>query len=59
MIEERQLAVRIEIDGGIDLENIASVVAAGAKLSWLARRFSARQIRKRRTRTREATVQWV
>ena len=32
MIEERQLETRIEIDGGIDLENIASVVAAGAEI---------------------------
>jgi ribulose-phosphate 3-epimerase len=32
MIEERGLATRIEIDGGIDLDNIASVVAAGAEI---------------------------
>ncbi len=32
MIEERKLAIRIEIDGGIDLGNIASVVAAGAEI---------------------------
>jgi ribulose-phosphate 3-epimerase len=32
MIEERGLATRIEIDGGIDLENIASVVEAGAEI---------------------------
>ncbi|MCA1606446.1 MAG: ribulose-phosphate 3-epimerase [Acidobacteria bacterium] len=32
MIEERQLDIRIEIDGGIDSENIASVVAAGAEI---------------------------
>ena len=32
MIDERQLGTRIEIDGGIDLENIASVVAAGAEI---------------------------
>ena len=32
MIEERKLETRIEIDGGIDLENIASVVAAGAEI---------------------------
>ena len=32
MIEEHNLATRIEIDGGIDLGNIASVVAAGAEI---------------------------
>ena len=32
MIGERELATRIEIDGGIDLANIASVVAAGAEI---------------------------
>jgi ribulose-phosphate 3-epimerase len=32
MIEERQLETRIEIDGGIDLGNIASVVEAGAEI---------------------------
>jgi ribulose-phosphate 3-epimerase len=32
MIEERKLDTRIEIDGGVDLENIASVVAAGAEI---------------------------
>lgn len=32
MIGERQLATRLEIDGGVDLENIASVVAAGAEI---------------------------
>src|SRR5215216_1109878 len=32
MIDERRLDVRLEIDGGIDLENIASVVAAGAEI---------------------------
>src|SRR6185503_9901881 len=32
MIDERGLDVRIEIDGGIDLNNIAEVVAAGAEI---------------------------
>src|SRR6266851_3891802 len=32
LIEARNLQTRIEIDGGIDLENIASVVAAGAEI---------------------------
>src|ERR1051325_4641664 len=32
MIDDRQLDVRIEIDGGVDLENVANVVAAGAEI---------------------------
>ncbi|MER3430586.1 MAG: ribulose-phosphate 3-epimerase [Blastocatellia bacterium] len=32
MIDDRQLNVRIEIDGGIDASNIAEVVAAGAQI---------------------------
>jgi ribulose-phosphate 3-epimerase len=32
MIEERSLSVRIEIDGGIDRENIATVASAGAQI---------------------------
>jgi ribulose-phosphate 3-epimerase len=32
MIRERKLTTRIEIDGGIDEENIAAVVAAGAEI---------------------------
>jgi ribulose-phosphate 3-epimerase len=32
MIQERNLSVRIEIDGGIDRDNIATVAAAGAEI---------------------------
>ena len=32
MIQERNLSVRIEIDGGIDRDNIATVAAAGADI---------------------------
>ena len=32
MIEERGLKTRIEIDGGVDAENIAKVVEAGAEI---------------------------
>src|ERR1041385_1711887 len=32
MINERQVDVRIEIDGGIDAENVGSVVSAGAEI---------------------------
>lgn len=32
MIDERKLPTRIEIDGGVDLKNIAGVVAAGVEI---------------------------
>lgn len=32
MIEERELNVRIEVDGGVGTENIADIVAAGAEI---------------------------
>jgi len=32
MIEERNLQVRIEIDGGIDQDNIARCASAGAEI---------------------------
>lgn len=32
MINERGLSTRIEIDGGIDVDNIAKVVEAGAEI---------------------------
>jgi len=32
MIDERKLSTRIEIDGGVDLKNIAEVVAAGVEI---------------------------
>ncbi|MDT5295045.1 MAG: ribulose-phosphate 3-epimerase, partial [Acidobacteriota bacterium] len=32
MIRERNLSVRIEIDGGIDRDNIAAVASAGAEI---------------------------
>ena len=60
MIEERQLAVRIEIDGGIDLENIASVVAAGAEIIVAGSAiFGAPDPEAAVRELREATVQWV
>jgi ribulose-phosphate 3-epimerase len=60
MIEERQLAVRIEIDGGIDLENIASVVAAGAEIIVAGSAiFGAPDPEAAVRGLREATVQWV
>lgn len=60
MIEERQLETRIEIDGGIDLENIASVVAAGAEIIVAGSAvFGVGNPEAAVRGLREATVQWV
>jgi ribulose-phosphate 3-epimerase len=60
MIEERQLETRIEIDGGIDLENIASVVAAGAEIIVAGSAiFGAADPEAAVRQLREATVQLV
>lgn len=60
MIEERQLETRIEIDGGIDLENIASVVAAGAEIIVAGSAiFGAADPETAVRQMREATVQSV
>ena len=60
MIEERQLETRIEVDGGIDLENIASVVAAGAEIIVAGSAvFGAGDPEAAVRELREATVQWV
>ncbi|HEY8185967.1 MAG TPA: ribulose-phosphate 3-epimerase [Pyrinomonadaceae bacterium] len=60
MIEERRLATRIEIDGGIDLENIAAVVAAGAEIIVSGSAiFGAADPEAAVRGLREATVQWV
>ena len=60
MIEERHLETRIEIDGGIDLENIASVVAAGAEIIVAGSAvFGADNPEAAVRGLREATVQWV
>ena len=60
MIDERQLEVRIEIDGGIDRENIASVVAAGAEIIVAGSAiFGAPDPEAAVRGLREATVQWV
>jgi ribulose-phosphate 3-epimerase len=60
MIVERQLNVRIEIDGGIDRSNIESVVAAGAEIivagsAIFGKPDAAAAVKE----LREATVQWV
>jgi ribulose-phosphate 3-epimerase len=60
MIEERQLETRIEIDGGIDLTNIASVVAAGAEIIVAGSAvFGSGNPEGAVRGLREATVQWV
>lgn len=60
MIEERKLDTRIEIDGGIDLENIASVITAGAEIIVAGSAiFGAADPEAAVRGLREATVQWV
>jgi ribulose-phosphate 3-epimerase len=60
MIDERQLETRIEIDGGIDVDNIASVVAAGAEIIVAGSAvFGADNPEAAVRGLREATVQWV
>ena len=60
MIEERQLHTRIEIDGGIDLENIGSVVAAGAEIIVAGSAiFGSGNPETAVRQLRDATVQWV
>ena len=59
-IDELRLNVRIEIDGGIDLENIATVVAAGAEIIVAGSAIFGRPDPEAALRElREATVQWV
>ena len=60
MIVERQLNVRIEIDGGVDRTNIESVVAAGAEIivagsAIFGKSDAAAAVKE----LRDATVQWV
>lgn len=60
MIDDRRLKTRIEIDGGIDLENIASVVAAGAEIIVAGSAVFGGDSPEAAVRgLREATVQWV
>jgi len=60
MIVERQLNVRIEIDGGIDRSNIESVVAAGAEIIVAGSAiFGKPDAESAVKELREATVQWV
>jgi len=60
MIDERNLNTRIEIDGGIDLQNIGTVVAAGAEIIVAGSAiFGADDPQAAVQGLREATVQWV
>jgi ribulose-phosphate 3-epimerase len=60
MIDDRQFDIRIEIDGGVDLENIASVVNAGAEIIVAGSAiFGAADPESAVRGLREATVQWV
>ena len=60
MILERQLNVRIEIDGGIDRSNIESVVAAGAEIIVAGSAIFGKPDAEAAVKElREATVQWV
>jgi ribulose-phosphate 3-epimerase len=60
MIDERGLKTRIEIDGGIDADNIAEVAAAGAEIIISGSAiFGADDPGIALRRLREATVLWV
>ena len=60
MIDERRLHVRIEIDGGIDLNNIEKVVAAGAEIIVAGTAIFGTSDPEAAVRDlRSATVQWV
>jgi ribulose-phosphate 3-epimerase len=60
MIDERGLATRIEIDGGIDRDNISDVVGAGAEIIVAGSAiFAAADPAVALRELREATVLWV
>lgn len=60
MIVERQLHVRIEIDGGIDRSNIETVVAAGAEIIVAGSAIFGKPDAEAAVKElRSATVQWV
>ena len=60
MIDERRLATRIEIDGGIDRSNINDVVAAGAEIIVAGSAvFNTPDPAQAVRDLRDATVQWV
>jgi ribulose-phosphate 3-epimerase len=60
LIDQRGLSVRIEIDGGIDIENIQQVVEAGAEIIVSGSAiFGAKDPGVAVRELREATVHWV
>jgi len=60
MIDDRGLDVKIEIDGGVDLNNIAEIVAAGAEILVAGSAiFGAADPQEATRLMREATVEWV
>lgn len=60
MVTERQLNVRIEIDGGVDRTNIETVVAAGAEIIVAGSAiFGTPDAEAAVKELRNATVQWV
>lgn len=60
LIDSRGLQVRIEVDGGIDLTNIETVVAAGAEIIVAGSAiFGASDPESAVREMREATVEWV
>ena len=60
MIDDRGLNVKIEIDGGVDLNNIAEIVAAGAEILVAGSAiFGAADPQEATRLMREATVEWV
>jgi ribulose-phosphate 3-epimerase len=60
LITERQLNVRIEIDGGVDRTNIETVVAAGAEIIVAGSAvFATPDAEAAVKELRNATVQWV
>jgi len=60
LIQDQQLAVRIEIDGGIDRSNIESVVEAGAEIIVAGSAiFGAADAENAVKELRNATIQWV
>ena len=60
LINERQLNVRIEIDGGIDRTNIETVVAAGAEIIVAGSAiFGTPDAEAAVKELRNATIQWV
>jgi ribulose-phosphate 3-epimerase len=59
MIDDRGLSTRIEIDGGIDRNNIAQIVAAGAEIIVAGSAvFHASDPAQAVRELREATLQW-